>query len=31
VLNLTAKAVRSSWTLAGIEGMRLISFDPLTR
>jgi hypothetical protein len=31
VLNLIAKGTNSSWTLAGIKGMRLISFQPSTR
>lgn len=31
VLNLIAEGTNSSWTLAGIKGMRLISFQPSTR
>jgi hypothetical protein len=31
VLNLIAKAAKTSWTVGGIKGMRFISFDPKTR
>jgi hypothetical protein len=31
VLNLTVKGIHTSWTLAGIKGMRFISFEPSTR